>query len=102
MRLRFAHEVFRKGLILASVTVAGAIGATSGKAASPDGGCGEAFTWATITEIRALRPSMPAGVAEGIDQNGNGALCYQELALPNYSSPHHGQLNLVDDRAPAR
>jgi hypothetical protein len=89
--------------------VVGSLAAVSGVtpaapvfAASPNGGCGNAFTWATIDEIRALRPAMPPGVAESIDQNGNGALCYQELTIPNYPSPKYGHLNLVDDRGPDR
>jgi hypothetical protein len=73
-----------------------------GLADSPNGGCGNAFTWATIAEIRALRPAMPPGIAESVDLNGNGALCYQDLVTPNYPSPNYGHLNLVDDRAPAR
>ena len=94
---------FRRTAVFCSTSAAlFAISGTSGLAASPNGGCGEAFTWATIEEIRELRPLMPPGVAESVDANGNGALCYQALVIPNYPSPNHGHLNLVDDRAPAR
>jgi hypothetical protein len=84
-----------------SATAFLATGAAS-LAGSPDGGCGAAFTRATIDEIHQLRPNMPAGVAESVDMNGNGYVCYQELSIPNYPSPMYGHLNLVDDRAPAR
>jgi hypothetical protein len=97
------------GRLLRRVAVAGSVTASAVAAlatpilaASPNGGCGKAFTWATIAEIRALRPAMPPGVAESVDLNGNGALCYQELSVPNYPSPNHGHLNLVDDRGPDR
>ena len=71
--------------------------------ATADGGCGAAFTWASIADIRALRPLMPAGLAESIDVNGNGALCYKEMPSQDTSaSPNAGHLNMVDDRGPAR
>lgn len=96
------HRFPRRATVVAASAIAFATTGVSGMAASPNGGCGSAFTWATIEEIRELRPNMPPGVAESIDANGNGALCYQELLIPNYPSPNYGHLNLVDDRAPAR
>ena len=95
-------SVRRTVLFCSLAAVLSAATGAPGLAASPDGGCGAAFTWATIAEIRELRPAMPPGVAESIDANGNGALCYQELVIPNFPSPKHGHLNLVDDRAPER
>lgn len=94
----------RRSAVVASIAAAAFVlgSGAPGLAASPNGGCGNAFTWATIEEIRELRPNMPPGVAESVDLNGNGALCYQELAIPNYPSPNYGHLNLVDDRGPAR
>ena len=91
-----------RATVVAAAAIFFAATGTASIAASPGGGCGAAFTWATIQEIRELRPNMPTGVAESIDANGNGALCYQELVIPNDPSPKHGHLNLVDDRAPAR
>lgn len=96
------HRFLRRATVATASTIAFAAPPVSGLAASPNGGCGAAFTWATIEAIRELRPNMPPGVAESIDANGNGALCYQELLIPNYPSPNYGHLNLVDDRAPAR
>ena len=96
------HHYLRRATVVAGSAIAFAATGMSSMAASPNGGCGSAFTWATIAEIRDLRPNMPPGVAESVDANGNGALCYQELVVPNYPSPNHGHLNLVDDRAPAR
>ena len=100
--VKMSHFLRRTAIVgsvsAAFIVVAGA----PGLAASPNGGCGNAFTWATIEEIRELRPAMPPGVAESVDLNGNGALCYQELIIPNYPSPNYGHLNLVDDRGPER
>ncbi|MBA2293653.1 MAG: hypothetical protein H0W16_00825 [Actinobacteria bacterium] len=97
------YRFLRRAAVVGSVSALAFVapGAAS-LAASPNGGCGAAFTWATIGEIRDLRPNMPPGVAESVDQNGNGALCYQELMIPNYPSPNYGHLNLVDDRGPSR
>jgi len=96
-------HVFRRTALVGSTCAAFlVIAAAPSVAASPNGGCGNAFTWATIEQIRELRPAMPPGVAESADLNGNGALCYEELAIPNYPSPNYGHLNLVDDRGPER
>jgi hypothetical protein len=95
--------LLRRSAFVAASAAAFVLGSGApGLAASPNGGCGNAFTWATVEEIRELRPNMPPGVAESVDLNGNGALCYQQLAIPNYPSPNYGHLNLVDDRGPAR
>jgi hypothetical protein len=96
------HRFLRQATVVAASAIAFVTPGISSIAASPNGGCGAAFTWATIGEIRELRPNMPPGVAESVDANGNGALCYQELLIPNYPSPKYGHLNLVDDRPPAR
>jgi hypothetical protein len=72
-------------------------------AASPNGGCGEGFTWITIPDLLELRPQLPPAIADSVDLNGNGALCY--MATPSNmspNSPNFGHLNLVDDRGPAR
>jgi hypothetical protein len=95
------HHYIRRAAVVGFAATAFVMPQTSG-AASPDGGCGAAFTWATIGQIRELRPNMPPGIAESIDANGNGALCYMEMDVPNYPSPNFGHLNLVDDRSPAR
>jgi hypothetical protein len=96
-------RVLRRAAILGSISTALVVATpASSLAASPDGGCGNAFTWATIQQVRELRPAIPPGVVESVDANGNGAVCYQELNIPNYPSPNHGHLNLVDDRAPER
>jgi hypothetical protein len=89
-------------VVTGALALAALVVPSPGFADSPNGGCGNAFTWATIAEIRALRPAMPPGIAESIDLNGNGALCYQDPGTPNYPSPNYGHLNLVDDRGPAR
>ena len=100
--VKMSH-VLRRTMVVGSVTaVLAAVAGAPVLAASPNGGCGNAFTWATIDQIRELRPAMPPGVAEAVDVNGNGALCYQELTIPNYPSPNYGHLNLVDDRGPDR
>ena len=96
-------RVLRRTAVLGSVSAALVLVApVPSFAASPNGGCGSAFTWATIEQVRELRPAMPPGVAESVDVNGNGAVCYQELSIPNYPSPKYGHLNLVDDRGPER
>jgi hypothetical protein len=97
-----AHRKEIGAMITAAAALAALATPAAVPAASPNGGCGNAFTWATIDEIHALRPAMPPGVAESVDQNGNGALCYQEHLTPNYPSPNYGHLNLVDDRGPSR
>ena len=96
-------RVLRRTAVLGSVSAALVVLAPAPSfAASPNGGCGNAFTLATIQQVRELRPAMPPGVVESVDVNGNGAVCYQELDIPNYPSPNHGHLNLVDDRGPER
>jgi hypothetical protein len=95
------HRFLRRA-VLGSLSAAAFVAPGASLAASPNGGCGQGFTWATIEEIRELRPNMPAGLAESVDANGNGALCYRDLGVPNYPSPNYGHLNLVDDRGPER
>jgi hypothetical protein len=95
------HRFLRRAAVVGSLSTVAFV-APGASLASPNGGCGAAFTWATIEQIRELRPNMPPGVAESVDLNGNGALCYQELIIPNYPSPNYGHLNLVDDRGPSR
>jgi hypothetical protein len=76
--------------------------ATPAAGASPDGGCGQKFTWITIPDLLAMRPNLPPALAASYDRNGNGALCY--LPLPSTispNSPEFDHLNFVDDRGPA-
>jgi len=97
------HRILRRAVVVGSVSATVLVTpAAPGLAASPGGGCGNAFTLATIQQVRELRPFMPAGVAESVDRNGNGAICYQERTIPNYPSPNYGHLNLVDDAGPDR
>jgi hypothetical protein len=70
--------------------------------ASPDGGCGQKFTWITIADLLVLRPNLPPALAAGYDRNGNGALCYFPLpSTISPNSPEFDHLTFVDDRSPA-
>jgi hypothetical protein len=72
-------------------------------AASPNGGCGEGFTWITIEDLLIWRPQFPPALAAFRDQNHNGALCYRILpSTISPNSPEFGHLVPIDDRAPAR